>query len=729
MNVTATGSSILTFLFSCLLCLGAGRALAKDNKGVIICATGKNDVTTMLEANKYAFQLIADPGQAVKVARMGSAILFLVNGYPQKRLVLPEAVLAQAEKKRLRLFVEYPGSSGRIPVGDSLLHTQLERGIINTSKIKGADSLDLIGIHNTSVIKSKSDRALLLVGKVAGFDKAQYGISDVKTYPLLFQHGNMLVATTQLSQGITARFGPVNHLKPVWEYIFNWLNPGVGYAFKTWPLQVAPMYPRDQQLPPQAATLAIKKGIDWFYNGRFFVHPSWEALFLKRQGDGSDVAGPPLDLALPAGDGTLGVLEGHLSRIQADGSQIYRYWMRADCNAEVAFALSTFSDPARRNAAVAANLLDYLFKTSNLRGGPRNVRSNPAYGLVGWATTHPHVYYGDDNARVILGAMGAAASLKDDRWNQYIAEAILANFRTTGKNGFRGPRLEDSHLAKEGLKALRERDLVNVHPHFESWMWACYLWLYDKTGYKPLLDQTKKAIAISMQQYPNWKWTNGIQQERARMILPLAWLVRVEDTPQHRQWLQTVAGRLLENLDASGAIREELGAATSGQYGATKTNKDYGRHEAPLIAENGDAVADMLYTTNFAFFALNEAAAATGEKQYTEATKKIADFLVRIQVQSQAHPDLDGAWFRAFDYNRWEYWASNADAGWGAWGTLTGWTQSWIVSTLAMMQHQNSLWQLTQTSAIKQQALPAIKTMLSDFDQVPQTPAKATGSR
>ena len=33
-----------------------------------------------------------------------------------------------------------------------------------------------------------------------------------------------------------------------------------------------------------------------------------------------------------------------------------------------------------------------------------------------------------------------------------------------------------------------------------------------------------------MKAYPEeWHWTNGLQQERARMILPLAWLLRVED--------------------------------------------------------------------------------------------------------------------------------------------------------------------------------------------------------
>ena len=92
------------------------------------------------------------------------------------------------------------------------------------------------------------------------------------------------------------------------------------------------------------------------------------------------------------------------------------------------------------------------------------------------------------------------------------------------------------------------------------------------------------------------------------MILPLAWLVRVEDTEEHRSWLNRVCDDLLSNQVASGAIREELGSNDKGKYGAPASNKDYGTNEAPLIHTNGDPVADMLYTSNFAFFSLNEAA-------------------------------------------------------------------------------------------------------------------------
>ena len=204
-----------------------------------------------------------------------------------------------------------------------------------------------------------------------------------------------------------------------------------------------------------------------------------------------------------------------------------------------------------------------------------------------------------------------------------------------------------------------------------------------------------------MDSYPDdWYWTNGIQQERARMILPLSWLVKLEDTPEHRGWLDRIVSKLLENQVESGAIREELGGADKGKYGRTSSNQEYGLHEAPLIFENGDPIADMLYTSNFAFFSLNEAAHATNNPVYFEALKKLSDFLTRIQVKSDRFEDLDGAWFRAFDYERWEFWASNADAGWGAWGTLTGWTQSWIVATQVLVLQDQSYWELTKKTTI-----------------------------
>ena len=184
------------------------------------------------------------------------------------------------------------------------------------------------------------------------------------------------------------------------------------------------------------------------------------------------------------------------------------------------------------------------------------------------------------------------------------------------------------------------------------------------------------------------------------MLLPLAWLVRVHDTPLHRQWLATMAGELLNCQNACGAIGEEIGSAGQGAYGPPASNEKYGADEAPLIQANGEPLCDLLYTTNFAFAGLHEAAAVTGERRYIEAEDRLAAFLCRAQVCSPRHEELDGAWFRAFDFGRCEYWASSADLGWGAWSIESGWTQAWITAVLAMRGSRTSLWGLTASSRV-----------------------------
>lgn len=196
------------------------------------------------------------------------------------------------------------------------------------------------------------------------------------------------------------------------------------------------------------------------------------------------------------------------------------------------------------------------------------------------------------------------------------------------------------------------------------------------------------------------------------MLLPLSWLVRVEDTPQHRAWLAKVATDLLALQDASGAIREEIGSAGQGRYGPPKTNAAYGMAEAPLIQSNGDPLSDLLYTTNFAFLGLHEAAAATGDAKYKAAADRLAAYLVRIQAKSTRLPQFDGAWFRAFDFGRWDYWASNADLGWGAWSVETGWTQAWVTSVLGLRELKTSVWDLTKSSQAAKHSATLIPSML-----------------
>ena len=304
---------------------------------------------------------------------------------------------------------------------------------------------------------------------------------------------------------------------------------------------------------------ALSQGANWYLDSRLLVAGDWQHLVEKyTHKNGEGVVFPAVDPSFKTGDGSYGILEGHASFINKDGSQPVRWWLRADCQAETAFALSSAAFILNKPYydTIARNLLRFLYRTSNLRQGERNDPASPSFGLIGWATTDPDAYYGDDNARVLLGSIGASANMYTSEWYSYIVEGILGNFRTAGLYGFRGPWFRDAAMQKTNWKALSQRDIINVHPHYESWLWALYLWLYDKTKYEPLKDKAKAAITITMEKFPEWKWTNGIQQEYARMLLPLAWLVRVEDTPRHRNWLKLVALTLLKDMDESGAIKD-----------------------------------------------------------------------------------------------------------------------------------------------------------------------------
>ena len=698
------------------------------DKTLIFCGNTQNDIYRVLQAEGFVIKQYHNAEKAIGEAEEGMPVLIMADNYPQPSTTVTDEMMRHVKKKNLKMYVEYPSSFAGLHIPNKPLSTRLERGIV-TSSVFGETlkPLSILGINDCYVLPVKTDTPLIVLAKVAGLDKAEYGINDVDKYPLLLEKNNVLIATTKLSNFATGRYGPADAWKGVWSYILSKTTGRRNFKFASWPSYVTPMYGKTETLPSDAKAQSVKRGVEWFFNGRFFVHAQWKDLWLKYQGDGTNPFGPPLDQSLPNGDGSHGLLEGHASRIYHDGSQQYRYWLRADVQGEAAYALAAAGNLLRNNEYHdrAAKLIDYVFNNSNLRAEERNEKKSPSYGFIGWSVTHPYVYYGDDNARAILGVLGASAYIHTDKWNQQIVEAIMANFRTTGKFGFRGNRQEDKDLQKLGWKHYWQRDVVNPAPHYESWMWACYLWLYDKTKYRPLLEKVKNAIRMTMERYPDqWLWTNGIQQERARMTLPLAWLVRVEDTEEHRRWLDMIVTKLLENQVASGAIREELGAGDKGRYGRPRSNQEYGLHEAPLIFENGDPIADMLYTSNFAFFSLNEAAHATGNPAYKQAVEKLSDFLTRIQVKSEKYNDLDGAWFRAFEYERWEYWASNADVGWGAWSTLTGWTQSWIVATQVLTAQQQSYWDLTKKSAASARMDSVVDLMFGPGSSTKTLPAE-----
>lgn len=672
---------------------------------LVFCGGKDNDFLQMVISQDIPCRVVDNPHEAVRSAGRGSGVFIAAEGYPDVRTEIDAEVYRLARSKNLRLFIEYPSFIPGQDLPEETYHGKYERAVV-TSDVFGEDlpQMSVMTMNDCHILDAVAEDPLVVYAKVAGFDRAEYGLTDTDVYPMLFHYGkNVMVAATRLSEFSTSRFGPDRSWKVFWETVVSWLCRET-VTLDEWQSDPRPMYSRNEPLPADARKTAVKKGADWLIKAKLFIHPSWKKQALEYQGDGTNPFGPPVPQTALCGNGSLGVLEGHASNIYMDGRQQYRYWRRCDVQGEVSFLLScayALTDE-KVYKEYAENLMDYIFYESVYRQGAHDDKESPVYGLLGWGDGQNWVFYSDDNARAVLGAMGASSLMGNERWNRQIVENILANFRTASKQGFHGERLHEGDITSNGWEYYSNRDLVFVNMNFEAYSWALYLWLYDKTGYEPLLRKAESAIRITMESYPDgWRPIQGFQMERARILLPLAWLIRAEDTPEHREWLDIIMNDLLKCQDECGAVVETYVNGTGGANGRTQSNASYGTTEAPLNFSNDDKVSDLLYTCNFLVFGLNEAVKATQDGKYDKALDKLADFILRAQVRSENHPDIDGAWFRAFDFGRWDYWAENADAGWGAWCTLSGWIQSWLVGTEAMLEKDTSLWDITKDMDVK----------------------------
>ncbi len=708
-------------LIGALVIGGALAAEAAGGRvGLTFCCSAGNDLYQALSGSRL--QRFDTPAAAIEKAEPGTGVLLLADGYPERAVSLDAAGFALAQKKQLRLFIEYPaGVPGLVFAAGRT--SQWERVVVASERFAPALArMRILSAHGCRFVPVENAAGAaaglqpdLVMARVAGYDTAVFGLPEKGAFPILFRlpERQLWVATTKLSGFVTGRFAPAHDWELVWQRLLSELAPGGSFRFKVKPV-VEAAYRPGAKLPRNYQRQALAEAARWVTSSHLLVHPQeWPALKAALAPNGESAGVPRLDA--PEGDGSLGILEGYSSGIQWDGSQERRAPLRADCHAESAMVLAMDGRLGghKRNALIASNLLDFVYFNSGMCQGVRADPQHGAFGLIGWGDVAPNwmvANYGDDNARVMLATAVAAATLQTDHWDQRLMRALLANLRTTGKLGFRTDRIDVPGLQQNGWKPYYEGAPIDYSPHFEAYLWACYLWAYHHTGFEPFLERASTAIGMTMTVYPGqWRWQDNL--ERAHMLLCLAWLVRVQDTAEHREWLNHVAGDLLKDQQPSGSIRESLGNRNSGGFRTPQSNEEYGTGETPLVQVNGDPVSDQLYTTGFALLGLHEAVGATGDPKLQQAEDRLAAYLCRIQTRSQKFPYLNGTWFRAFDDRRWEAWASSADAGWGAWSLEAGWAQAWTAAMLGVREMHTTIWDFTEQSRVREH-FPALRAQM-----------------
>ncbi len=693
------------------LCLSSSKAMTQTTRkllNVTLVCSPDNDLYRSIAESGYRCRRFSIASEAIDKAPDESGVLLLGDGKAAGGDAI-DALLTRAGAKRLRLYIEFPSEMLGQPAADAK-RIEWERVVVSSDRFGPALAMNrILMLPECRFVPLPEGRPLLVLARVAGFDTAVYGL-PAQTYPLLVEdRSHHLRAASMLSRFQRGRFSPGRDWVTLWEQILAILShAGSPIRLGVHPA-VRAAYPRNGKLPKDVERQALRRGAAWYRKSGLLLSPARVKEVEEALRAGKSALAPPAERSL-AGDGSHGILEGFSSTVRADGLQDQLIALRADCCAEAAMVFAMEAHSAKGGDATAGRLLDYVFSTmqNGARGDPRH----PSFGLIAWGAVAPAwevANYGDDNARTILAALLAGSASRSDAWDRPLLRALLANLRTAGSLGFRGDRIDIPALERNGWRHFHDAPAVNYSPHFEAYLWACYLWAYQRTHYAPFLEKAMTAIRMTMKVYPNgWRWKDSV--ERAHMLLPLAWLIRVEDKPKHRRWLSRVAGDLMKTQQPCGALREQF-AGGGGHLHAPASNDAYGTGEAPLVQVNGDPVSDQLYTTGFALLGLHEAAAATGDKTYRAAEDLLAEYLCRIQVRSAEYPFVDGAWFRAFDYQRWDYWGSAADIGWGPWNAESGWGPAWINAVLALRAKKTSYWDFTANSRIAEQWAAVQKEM------------------
>ena len=607
--------------------------------------------------------------------------------------------------------------------------------------------------------------AILSTAQIAGFNSAAFNATAAELSPLLFRlppSGNasktavpMLVSTTRLSSFKLGRFSPSSAWRGLWNWILEQLqdakDPQSRLELPTWKPSVRPAFRMSSVLPADGETAAAAASARWLANASTLVVANDE-----RRGNESSICCvqqegqvcvehncSALDVC-PSPYAPAGVVnstcaqEGWSSVIKEDGSQaMMPLFIRTDGNSEAAMGLATVATMLPKTAAnttsaerarwrrLSAQIFDYVYRWSDSQSYVNLTASAPEFGFVWWNQQHPGRYahfaavdYGDNMGNVIIGATTAMSLLRTQSWKKRLLYHLFAAARTTGRKGYRPSSVALSSLQHSGWAPLFESQRVPgqigavYQPHYGGYPTALNCWAGSYTTLHPLFSAPCLGWCEGyMAGYVagNWTWNESMSNEQARMLLPLAWLVRANPTiAKYRGWLKRVATDLIVSQQPNGGVKQRFGTGTEAKRCspcAPASNAAYGSGEGPIMFDGSEPLTDSLYTLNFLLAGLREAVGAslghTDHAMYADAEGKLASYMVKIQAVSEAQPQLQGAWFRAFDYENEEFWGSDNDWGYGPWVTETGWSNGWIMTALALRGANRTLWDTMSASGLR----------------------------
>ncbi|MCP4855525.1 MAG: hypothetical protein GY903_13625 [Fuerstiella sp.] len=106
---------------------------------------------------------------AIDNASAGAGVLILADGYPEETTAIDPALFDRAEKKKLRLYVEYPASLPNMEIAKPR-RTRLERAVVASDAFGQAlEKMRLLAIHDCHFVETTAADPYLVLARVAGY--------------------------------------------------------------------------------------------------------------------------------------------------------------------------------------------------------------------------------------------------------------------------------------------------------------------------------------------------------------------------------------------------------------------------------------------------------------------------------------------------------------------------------------------------------------------------------
>ena len=372
-----------------------------------------------------------------------------------------------------------------------------------------------------------------------------------------------------------------------------------------------------------------------------------------------------------ADGGRGGIREGLRHNVDPDGVQTEANTVRTDCCGEAAGAFLFYgaTQNSEEHLQIAEDLFGFVF-------GPMQVTGGPFDGMLRWTDTGWEVCYQDDAARAMLPALYQCLFLGERRRFPAVCRALDFLVKTTAKDGCRVSRTDMPMLDEAGLTALSDTEHGLPSAHYNAYYHASLLLAYLAGGRKEYYEVAKRGLETIMALYPDTRREQSETEEMCRLILPLAALFEASKDEKHLRMLHRVTDDLVSHRHPFGGYCEwDTGYKAACARGSSG--------ECSLLAENGDPVADLLYSVNWLPVGFAYAYHVTREQRYYDLWRDIAAFFIRTQAISD-DPTKDGLWRRAFDMELGEVYGCPNDVGWAAKCSETGWTLAEILMGLML---------------------------------------------